>query len=94
MCKDINNSQSSNDGKVNELRRYYLYLKTNTSTNCMASHDLEIPEKHLTRYKRLLEKEGKLRVVKPDYCERTGHLAGYLTTDENKFPANDQLSLF
>lgn len=77
-----------------QLNRFYEYLKTETVTATMAAVILGIPQKNICRYKRSLEKEGRLWETKFDRCPVTGFEAWYLTTNpENKVP-NNQLDLF
>lgn len=53
----------------------------NTVTCSMASDALNIPQKNLTRYKRRLQNEGKLKVCFKSICRITKHRAEYLTTN-------------
>lgn len=92
------NSQSKDNEKrhKSQLKRFYQYLQRNTVTCSMASKALKIPQKCLTRYKRSLEKSGLLWEVKKAYCEHTGFLAHYLTTNRDKAPIIkvEQLKMF
>lgn len=53
-----------------------------------------VPQKCITRYKRDLEKAGKLWEVLKAVCKETGFKAYYLTTDQTKAPNSPQLNLF
>ncbi len=53
-------------------RRFYEYLKNNTTTVCKVSQDTKIHRAYLCQVKRLLEKKGLLKVVKLDRCPVMG----------------------
>lgn len=81
--------------KVNtQLETIFEFLKTNLATASMVTDATGVPQKCVTRYKRDLEKVGKLAEIKKDYCKLTGFKAWYITTDANQFPEPQQLSLF
>lgn len=65
-----------------QLIRYYEYLQKNTATNSMVEQAIGIKQKNLTRYKVTLEDQGSLVVVYRGFCEVTGFLADYLSTNK------------
>ena len=79
-----------------QLIRFYNYLKENVVTCTMASNELAIPQKSLTRYKRTLEQSGLLWQVKKAKCLHTRFQAWYLTTNAEHAPIGSiiQLNLF
>jgi hypothetical protein len=56
----------------------------------MVSFATGIPQKNITRYKRDLEKAGKLFEVEKKLCKQTGFRAWYLTTNPDLFPTIDE----
>ena len=64
-----------------QKKLFFEYLQKNTVTCSMASEALSIPQKNLTRYKRRLQKEGKLKVCFQGVCKITKYHAEYLTTN-------------
>lgn len=92
-------NDKSNDSKdnlhVTQLRTIFQYLQTHTATASMVTEVTGIPQKCITRYKRDLEKVGRLWEVTKTFCEHTGHRAWYLTTDPEKAPnRQSQINLF
>jgi hypothetical protein len=78
-----------------QLQTIFTYLEIHTATASMVSAATGVPQKCITRYKRDLEKAGKLWEVVKTVCRETGFKAWYLTTDENKAPDHSpQLNLF
>ena len=65
-----------------QLIQYYEYLQKNTATNSMVEQAIGIKQKNLTRYKVTLEDQGSLVVVFRGFCEVTGFLADYLSTNK------------
>jgi hypothetical protein len=92
------NSPNKRQGQDNynrtQKKTIFHYLLNHTATASMVTDATGIPQKCITRYKRDLEKQGLLAEVKKDYCELTGHLAWYLTTDQSQFPMSNQLTIF
>jgi hypothetical protein len=83
----LNKQHKGNQKKHrNQLRQFHKYLQKHTVTCSMAAKALGIPQKCLTRYKRVLELSGQLWEVKRQYCKLTGFPAWYLTTDPAKAP--------
>ena len=77
-----------------QLKTIFQYLSDKTATASMIEEATGIPQKNICRYKRDLEKAGKLWEVLKTNCKRTGFKAWYLTTDSNRIPPQDQLTLF
>ena len=78
-----------------QLKTIFQYLQKHIATASMISKATGIPQKNICRYKRDLEKAGKLWETEKVKCEVTGFKAWRLTTDPNK--ANNvskQLNLF
>lgn len=61
----------------------FQYLQEHTATAAMISVATGIPHKNICRYKRDLEKAGKLWEVEKKMCAHTGFKAWYLTTNPN-----------
>ena len=65
----------------NQLKIIFQYLQNNIATASMISKETGIPQKNICRYKRYLEKAGKLWEVEKKKCKETGVKAWYLTTN-------------
>lgn len=74
-----------------QQKTIFHYLQNHTATASMITEATGIPQKSICRYKRNLEKEGKLYEVEKKLCKATDHLAWYLTTNAELFP-NVELS--
>lgn len=70
------------------------YLLKCVATASMVADATGIPQKNICRYKRDLERAGKLAEVKKGVCQLTGFKAWYITTDPAQFPPPSQLNLF
>ncbi len=79
---------------MNQLQLTYDYLKRNIATASMVSEATGIPQKNICRYKRSLEKSGKLREVVKKNCKKTGFKAWYITSNPELFPSEPQLKLW
>ncbi len=93
------NSSCKGQGKDTDLNgqmlRFYLYLQTNVATASMVEEATGIKQKNICRFKRSLEKAGRLWEVSEKRCQVTGFRAAYLTTDPSKAPSSPvQLNLF
>ena len=89
------NSQNKDNIHFNQLQTIFKYLQNNIATASLVTDATGIPQKCVTRYKRDLEKTGRLWEVIQTYCKKTGHKAWYLTTDQTKAPiTSPQLNLF
>jgi hypothetical protein len=93
-----NTPQHSRHGKDKGLKtqveKISQYLNYNVATASMVSASTGVPQKNITRYKRLLEKAGQLWEVEKKRCELTGFKAWYLTTNPELNPGNNQLKIF
>lgn len=80
----------------NQLKTFFEYLQQQVATASMVANETGIPQKNLCRYKRDLEKSGRLWEIEKKLCQKTGFRAWYLTTDPEKAPIqkNNQLKLF
>jgi hypothetical protein len=88
------NSQSKGNKHLTQLQTIFQYLQQHTATASMVTDATGIPQKCITRYKRDLEKAGRLWETVKTNCKKTGCKAWYLTTDETKTPISQQLNLF
>jgi hypothetical protein len=99
MCS-TNNPRQKDQGKDshfrNQLATIFEYLQSNVATASMVTADTGIPQKCITRYKRDLEKAGRLWEVEKKPCRKTGFKAWYLTTNPDNAPKHSikQLNLF
>lgn len=96
MLDTLNTSdQHKRPDKFTQLQRFYNYLQNHIATASMVADATGIPQKCLTRYKRDLEKAGRLWEVKRTLCQKTGFKAFYLTTNPDNAPlCPTQMSLF
>ena len=77
-----------------QLKTIFYYLKNHIATASMISAATGIPQKNITRYKRDLEKAGRLWEVEKKLCKQTGFKAWYLTTNKGFITSTNQLRLF
>lgn len=90
-----NNGQNKDNCHLNQLKTIFQYLKKHVATASMVADVTGIYQKNICRYKRDLEKAGKLWEVRKATCKKTGFRAWYLTTDPEKAPQlPTQLNLF
>jgi hypothetical protein len=88
-------SQSKDTSHHNQLLTIFLYLQKHVCTASMLSAETGIPQKNITRYKRDLEKAGRLWEIVKTTCKKTGFKAWYLTTNPNNAANHSpQLNLF
>lgn len=73
--------QSKSTKFNSEKEIFCAFLSKNTATATMAANALRITQKNITRYKAMLENEGRLMVLFTAKCKRTSRQADYLTTD-------------
>lgn len=85
--------QGKTSERITQIKTIFEFLKSEVATASMITAATGVPQKCITRYKRDLEKAGRLWEVKRTYCKETGFMAWYLTTDPRKVP-NQQLNLF
>ena len=88
--------QGEGNTHLNQLQTIFQYLQINSATASMVSDATGIYQKNICRYKRDLEKAGRLWEIVKTTCNKTGFKAWYLTTDPNKAPKHliTQLNLF
>jgi hypothetical protein len=88
--------QCEGNTHLTQLQTIFGYLKENVATASMVADATGVPQKCITRYKRDLEKAGRLWEIEKKHCKKTGFKAWYLTVDETKAPKNllIQLNLF
>ena len=67
-----------------QILTIFEYLKEHVATASMITEATGIPQKNICRYKRDLEKEGRLWEVEKKPCQKTGRKAWHLTTDPQK----------
>lgn len=79
---------------VNQIKVVYEYLQIRAATASMISKATGVPHKNICRYKRLLERSGKLSQLVRSKCKLTGSKAWYLTTNPRMVKFNKQLKLF
>lgn len=77
-----------------QLKTIFQYLQKYIATASMVSAATGIPQKNICRYKRDLEKAGRLWEIEKKICKQTGFKAWYLTTNPEQAPFNNQLNLF
>lgn len=71
-----------------------VYLKNQVATASMISEATGIPQKNICRYKRKLEKEGRLFEIYKSRCKFTGRVACYLSLEKDRFTLFKQLTFF
>lgn len=64
-----------------QSKTIFQYLQDNTATASMVSDATGVPQKNICRYKRDLEKAGRLWETEKKLCKITGFKAWYLTTN-------------
>ncbi len=87
----------SKDSTVtNQLQTIFQYLFENIATASMVADTTGVYQKNICRYKRDLEKTGRLWEIEKKLCKKTGFKAWYLTTNPDKAPKQllTQLNLF
>lgn len=77
-----------------QLATIFQYLQEHIATASMVSDATGVPQKNICRYKRDLEKSGRLWEIEKKLCKKTGFKAWYLTTNPENAPFNNQLTLF
>ncbi len=93
----FSNLQQQSEGNYysNQLQTIFEYFQKNVATASMAAEATGIYQKNICRYKRDLEKAGRLWEITKTVCKKTGFKAWYLTTDPKKAPNfSPQLNLF
>jgi len=89
------NRHTKGNTHPSQLQTIFKFLQSHVATASMVAAATGIPQKCITRYKRDLEKAGRLWEVTRTRCKLTGFKAWYITTDPEKAPnSSSQLSLF
>ena len=79
----------------NQLQTIFQYLQKHEATASMVADATNVYQKNICRYKRDLEKAGRLWEIKKATCKKTGFRAWYLTTNPDKAPKRPtQLNIF
>lgn len=90
MRKHSTNPPHKRQGKgkkhFTQLQAIFQYLLKHTATASMVTDATGVPQKCITRYKRDLEKAGRLWEIEKGICKKTGFKAWYLTTNPDKTP--------
>jgi hypothetical protein len=88
--------QDEGNNQLNQLQNIFQYLEKHIATASMVSDATGIWQKNICRYKRDLEKAGRLWEIEKKLCKKTGFKAWYLTTNPDKAPKHliTQLNLF
>jgi len=86
--------QNKDNDFESQLKTIFHYLQEHIATASMVSVETGIPQKNICRYKRDLEKMGRLWEIKKKYCKETGFKAWYLTTNPLNAPFDNQTKLF
>jgi hypothetical protein len=90
----LHKGQDKNKQFRTQLQTIFEYLHEHIATASMVTDATGVPQKNITRYKRDLEKAGRLWEIEKKLCKKTGFRAWYLTTDPSKAPISSQLNLF
>lgn len=97
---NTNNPQHKRQGEgnkpISQLQTIFEYLQKHIATASMVADVTGIYQKNICRYKRDLEKAGRIWELEKKQCKKTGFKAWYLTTDPDKAPKHllTQLNLF
>lgn len=76
--------QPDSNTSLNQLQTIFQYLQEHVATASMVAAITGIDQKNICRYKRDLEKAGRLWAVEKKPCRKTGFKAWYLTTNPRK----------
>ncbi len=91
----LHKEQGKDKLKLTQLQTIFHYLQYHVATASMVSKATGVPQKNICRYKRDLEKAGRLWEIEKKMCKVTGFKAWYLTTNPDKAPNYpEQLNLF
>lgn len=86
------------DTKINtrrtQLQTIFHFLRNEVATASQVAAATGVPHKNICRYKRDLEKAGRLAEVKKGLCPITKFKAWFITCDESLFPSRNQLTIF
>lgn len=73
-----------------QVKTIFKYWQKNIATASMVSRATGVPHKNICRYKRDLEKSGKLFEVRKSACAHTGFPAWYCTTNKDLLKADNK----
>lgn len=94
----MNSPKHKRQGKdkhfATQLQTIFSYWFENIATASMVSTATGVPQKNICRYKRDLEKAGRLWEIEKTTCKKTGFKAWYITTNPELVPPSSQLTLF
>jgi len=77
----LHKGQGQNKRFKRQLKTIFQYLQKHIATASMVSAATGIPQKNICRYKRDLEKSGRLWEIEKKLCKYTAFKAWYLITD-------------
>lgn len=87
--------QDKDKHKVTQLETIFSYWEKHIATASMVAEATGIYQKNICRYKRDLEKLGRLWEIEKSTCKKTGFKAWYVTCDPSKVVnVEPQLKLF
>lgn len=88
--------QNEGTNTFSQLQTIFQYLLDHIATASMVAEATGIYQKNICRYKRDLEKSGRIWETEKKTCKKTGFKAWYLTTNPDNAPSNsnNQLKLF
>jgi len=73
-----------------QVATIFEYWHNHIATASMVSKATGVPHKNITRYKRDLEKAGKLFEIRKAICVHTGFMAWYCTTNKQLAEQSNQ----
>lgn len=83
----LHKGQGKDSDFKTQLKTIFQFLQEHTATASMVSVATGIPQKNICRFKRDLEKAGRLYEIEKKLCKQTGFKAWYLTTNPELFPS-------
>jgi len=83
----LHKRQGKDNDFKSQLKTIFQYLQKHVATASMVSAATGIPQKNICRFKRDLEKAGRLCEIEKKLCKKTGFKAWYLTTNPELFPS-------
>ena len=87
-------TETQDKKKLTQKQTIFQYLQDHVATASMVAAVTGVPQKCICRYKRDLEKIGRLWEIEKKLCKLTGFRAWYLSADPDKAPDQSQLNLF
>lgn len=96
LTNPLHKRQCKGKKHLTQLQTIFQYLQKQIATASMITEATGIPQKNICRFKRDLEKAGRLWEIEKTLCKKTGFKAWYLTTNPNNAPKHllTQLNLF